>query len=358
MNQNIITIKQQDITAANEAFAFLMAKAENMLNRQAVSNPKSLKGISAFDLEQLSCKVIKDACSGTPFRPGEVRLISGAKFPDIVAEKYYGVEVKSTNKNHWTSTGSSIVESTRDKYVEYIYMLFAKLGGTPEFKCRPYQDVMSEIAVTHCPRYLIDMNLEKGNTIFDKMQTSYDKLRNSSDCIEQVRKYYRNKASEEGKVEMPWWLSDGSTEDMTTSINVGFWKDLPLDAKQLYQAQIFILFPEVLNSDYDKASLWLCTTKGVLHSHIRDTFTAGGTVKIINGKAILKPLPQIYKKLVNLAPIIKNCLKDSDFINTQVRVFNPLLLNKEPYSRWIDQITLISGCANLEEWIETEAAME
>lgn len=358
MSENIITIKQRNITEANEAFAFLMSKTEDELNRKASYDPAAFKNISAFDLEQLSCTVIKNSCSGTPFREEEVRLISGAKFPDIIAEKYYGVEVKSTIKNHWTSTGSSIVESTRDKYVESIYMLFAKLGGNPEFKCRPYQDVMTEIAVTHCPRYLIDMNLEKGYSIFDKMGTTYEELRNSTDNIEQVRRYYRRKAAKEGKIEMPWWLSDGGSDDITTSINVGFWKDLPIEVKHLYQAQIFILFPEVVISNYDRAFLWLCTTKGILHSHIRDTFTAGGTIKFINGIKQTNPVPQVYKKIVSLAPVIKSCLKDPDFVNTQVKVFNPILISIDPYTKWVEHITQISCQTDLEKWIELDVHME
>jgi hypothetical protein len=53
-----------------------------------------------------------------------------------------------------------------NEYVEDIYVLFAKMGGKyPEFLCRPYQEVMCDIAVTHSPRYLIDMKLEAGETI-------------------------------------------------------------------------------------------------------------------------------------------------------------------------------------------------
>ena len=79
-------------------------------------------------------------------------------------------------------------------------MLFGKLGGTPpEFKCKPYQDCLYDIAVTHSPRYLINMELEKNETIFSKMGTTYDDLRTSPDSIEQVRNYYRNKALRENK---------------------------------------------------------------------------------------------------------------------------------------------------------------
>lgn len=35
--------------------------------------------------------------------------------PDIVAEKYYGIEVKSTVSDKWKSVGSRILETTREE---------------------------------------------------------------------------------------------------------------------------------------------------------------------------------------------------------------------------------------------------
>lgn len=331
MQENIIAVKQRSDFQANEAFAHLMKLTEDELNQRA-QLPDAFKGVTSSDLEKIACAVIKDMCSGTPFRAEEIKLVSGARFPDIMAEQYFGVEVKSTIKDQWVSTGSSIVESTRDKYVEHIYMLFGKLGGQPAFICRPYQEVLSEIAVTHCPRYLINMKLEKGHSIFDKMHTTYDDLRTSGNTIEQVRRYYKQKAADEGRIEMPWWLGDSNTDDMTTAVNVKFWRDVPLHHKQLLQAQIFILFPEVLLSKFDRASLWLCTTHGILNSHMRDTFTAGGMIKTVDGEALEKPLPQIIKRLIASAKQIKECFADSDFVNRQVREFNPSILNTDtPY---------------------------
>ena len=54
--------------------------------------------------------------------------------------------------------------------IERIYMTFGKLGGNPiEFLSKPYEQCLYGIAVTHMPRYLIDMRLNQGETIFDKM---------------------------------------------------------------------------------------------------------------------------------------------------------------------------------------------
>ena len=103
-DKNIIAIRKEDVSAADSAFAFLMQKTEDCLNEKARENVQEYKSLTASELEMVSMSVIQQSCEGTPFRHDEIKLISGQKFPDIIAEQYYGVEVKSTNKNHWTST--------------------------------------------------------------------------------------------------------------------------------------------------------------------------------------------------------------------------------------------------------------
>ena len=136
--ENIITVRNRNLQKADEAFADFMFMLESYLNEKAAAIPGTYCDCKSKELENVVVNVMKELCGRTPFRVEEIRLVSAQYFPDIIAEKYYGVEVKSTKENHWTSTGSSIVESTRDKNVENIYMLFGKLGGkTAEFKCRP-----------------------------------------------------------------------------------------------------------------------------------------------------------------------------------------------------------------------------
>lgn len=246
---NIIAIRKIDNERANDAFSYLMIKTENILNDKAKTNIKFYKSLSSSELERESFEEIKNACKDTPFDPKNVELVSGQKFPDIIAEQYYGVEVKSTKYDHWTSTGSSIIESTRDENVENIYMLFGKLGGEhAEFKCRPYQDVLSEITVTHSPRYLINMGLKPGETIFDKMNIPYDKLRTSENSISQVREYYRKKANKNDQ--MPWWISDNDSEPI--NMNLRLWATLPESENLIITAQMAILFPEIMNPSSKK----------------------------------------------------------------------------------------------------------
>ena len=89
---------------------------------------KSSKKISSLhgrNLEPYVKDVITELAINTVFE-NSIELIGGQKFPDIVAKKYYGIEVKTTTQNHWKTTGNSVLESTRVDNVERIFMLFAK----------------------------------------------------------------------------------------------------------------------------------------------------------------------------------------------------------------------------------------
>ena len=330
-------IRKEDILSADKAFANLMSKTERMLNDRAKADIWKYKSLSSSQLEKVSHETLKEACKDTPFRPEEIILVSGMRFPDILAERYYGVEVKSPNKDHWTSTGSSIVENTRDKYVKSIYMLFGKLGGTPaEFMCRPYQDVLSEIAVTHSPRYRIDMTLGPGETIFDKMGISYDTLRSSDQSIDLVRRYYRGKSLESGH-QMPWWISSDDSDSPSFGMNIRSWKVLTPEEKSDLIARILVLFPEVIFGEYENAAMWLVSTQGIVCTNLRDPFSAGGKVRKVDGNLLDCPLPHILKTISDkfhlIVDLIENDIAFREYINT----FNPDL-GRFPLETWLLQV--------------------
>ena len=337
MKQSIIAIRKVDINAANQQFAQLMNKTEQILNQEASIHVEKYRKLSSSKLEEVSQQTIQIACEDTPFNPDNVILVSGHKFPDIVADGYYGVEVKSTNKDHWTSTGSSIVENTRIDTVESIYLLFGKLGGTPaEFRCRPYQDVMRDIAVTHSPRYLIDMSLKKGETIFDKLKLPYDKLRTSPDSIEKVKQFYKKQAKQQGG-RMPWWIDESETEPI--SMNIQLWSTLSIIEKKDLKAQLLVLFPEVVNSDYSNAAMWLASAKGIVNPSFRDVFTAGGKVYVIDGKTAKEGLPKIWKSISDHYEMVKKYLVNDSSLLPYIREYNPdLLKSKDMHNRWLKQI--------------------
>lgn len=311
--ENIIAIRNRDINEANKAFAELMAKLERCFNERSKSNPLLYRNCTSSELEKVTELVLKDVCHSTPFRESDIKLVAGHTFPDIMTTDMYGVEVKSTNKDKWTSTGSSIVESTRSELVERIYMLFGSLGSKPPaFRCRPYQECLSNIAVTHSPRYLIDMTLSQQENIFSKMHTDYDSFRllTEDDKITKVRQYYIRKAKKEHKSEMPWWMGG------TTSVNLSFYNDLGQAAKEDLATRTFILFPSVFarnaSEGYKDVSLWLCNRYSLLCYNMRDTFSAGGKMTMLNGEKLPKPYPQVVKRLLEQHIKIKELLNNPD----------------------------------------------
>ncbi len=306
ITENIIAIRQRDISRANEAFASFMSLTEKCLNDKVAGDRELYKDCGGRKMEEVALGALHEVAPQTPFRPDEIKLVSGARFPDIQAERYYGVEVKTTKSNTWKSVGSSIVETTRIEDVAMIYMLFAKLGGDfAEFRCKPYEDCLDNISLTHQPRYQIDMELEEKNreNIFKKMQIDYNAFRvlDEAKKIQRVKQYFRSTAKE-GK-EMQWWIG---TEESETSVpmTIRFLNDLPLEEKIGIRLRMFVLFPELFSLEgkdrqtkYKRASLWLCSRHSLICSNIRDFFTSGGKVKDIGSEHFEEAKPQILKRL-------------------------------------------------------------
>jgi hypothetical protein len=238
--------------------------------------------------------------------PELIKLTLPQHFPDIVSNRYYGVEVKSTKKNSWKSVGSSIVESLREADVKKIFMMFGILSKeNVDFRCKPYEQCLCDINVTHSPRYAIDMDLksEKG-TIFSKMRIGYDEFRNMGpNQIEKVRSYYREKYRDSKAKTMPWWIGD-SLESEAQDFQL--FADLDNEAVSAYIGRIYALFPEVLGTSQDKfrrSVLWLCARHSIICSNVRDYFTAGGRGDIyIQDKLKWKDVPKV---ICNLLPHVR-----------------------------------------------------
>lgn len=311
-SSNILSVKQPQLSNIDLAFAELTQRAKGLLNDKAILDSSFCKKVSPFEVERITESAFKEVCF-PPFDDKDIKLVSGHVFPDIIAGNNYGVEVKTSATGGWKSTGSSIVESTRAEDVKKIYMLFANLSGEhAEFECKPYEQCLSGIAVTHSPRYLIDM--KGGETIFDKIDTPYDYFRSMKETekIALVRQYYIRKARKEGKVEMPWWMGEA------TQVNLSFYNDQSTAIKEDITTRSLILFPELLYGDntsigYKKTALWLCNRYSLLCYNMRDAFSAGGKITSINGKKLPTSYPKIVGKILHYRERIEALLKHPDY---------------------------------------------
>ena len=90
-----------------EEFKSIMRKTDLILNSNAEKKEKYYADRNGTQLEIDVCDAIREATRNTVFE-NTIQLVSGASFPDIVANKYFGVEVKSTNKNHYSNYSNSI----------------------------------------------------------------------------------------------------------------------------------------------------------------------------------------------------------------------------------------------------------
>jgi len=320
----------------NEFNALLNSTIEE-LNAHAKKSPKKIEQLQGNKLEPYVGDVMTELAVGTAFE-NSIKVIGGQKFPDIVANKFYGIEVKTTTQNHWKTTGNSVLESTRIDDVKRIFMLFGKLGKPIEFKCRAYEECLSEIVVTHSPRYLIDMNLEEGKTIFDKINTPYDTLRQKKNPIKQITDYYKSKLKPGQDL---WWIQDS---EKASNLVINVWTNLSQKEKQETKNRAMVYFPEVFSNRGDKFSrlaIWLVTREAVVCPNVRDLFTAGGKGDCLINNKVYKNIPRVFIKLFENIDSILEILINTSAIELS-EYWNKKTTEQKKINDWIGLISMNS----------------
>ncbi len=301
-NANVIVIPTR--TPSLEDFKLLMRKTDFALNHFARNHEEYFIGKNGTELEKDVFAALKQSSKGTPFEGQEIKLVSGSSFPDIVAGRYYGVEVKSTKENKWKSIGSSILESTRIKDVERIFITFGKLGSPVMFRSRPYEECLYDISITHYPRYQIDMELKPGETIFDKMNKPYEELRKMADPVKPVAEYYKSRL----KPGQTLWWAGGAEAIETTSIApyISIWNTLDSETQKDLLAKGYAYFPELLTQQgpgiktkYNRFTLWIAQ-KGIVSPNVRDACSAGGKADVKTFNGVYTQLPAVFLRVFEL----------------------------------------------------------
>lgn len=289
-------------------FNSLLSSTIDELNNHAKKSPKKIEQLRGNKLEPYVEAVMTNLAVGSSFE-NSIELIGGQKFPDIIAKKFYGIEVKTTTQNHWKTTGNSVLETSRIEDVERIFMLFGKLGEPIEFRSRPYEECLSKVVVTHSPRYLIDMNLGVGETIFDKIKMPYDTLRTSQNPIKPITDYYKSILKPGQDL---WWIDQENSKPSSLVINI--WNNLKISERQHVKNRSMVYFPELFSNRSDKfarLAIWLVTREAVVCPNIRDIFTAGGQDDYrIRGK-LFSNIPRIFLNLFNNLATVIEILNDT-----------------------------------------------
>lgn len=331
-------------------FRMLMRKTNDFLNQDAKKREDYYTHRGGKKLEEDVCKALTQCAVGTGFE-NTVQLVSGKVFPDIIAKKMFGVEVKSTEKNHWQSTGSSILESTRSQDVERIYMTFGKLGKPVEFCSKPYEDCLSEIVVTHYPRYKIDMQLQEKNkpTIFEKLNIDYDELRKKDNPVPTVSEYYKSKLK---PGESLWWSADNE-EATEAPMTVRLWTALDHAEKEYFTVCGYVLFPGILSKGsgkkYNRYALWMATQKGIINTNIRDSFSAGGQIEMFTKSGIVLRMPAAFGRIKQYKELILETLLQED--EKTLKEYWEVDIEKDRIRQWCN---LVANAA--QSWVGLDEA--
>jgi len=237
------------------------------------------------------------------YRPG------GHQFPDVIVttqdDVKWGVEVKtiSSDKNSWVITGGSIMETTSDTSVFPIYLICAKKSPF-EMKIRRFEKCVKTVSITHSPRYILDLQLADGETIFEKVspQTSYEKVRKMKNPFSA----FRDHLTKDIENKETWWayssefVSDEESSEAKfvkelEESQVRFWSEISPEERDQYVARMMVLFPKVLapRCDYRNAVIWLFNNH-IINKSFRDDFSAGG-VTVFGGIEIAQKINRLHE---------------------------------------------------------------
>lgn len=234
-------------------------------------------------------------------------------FPDIAIENF-GIEVKFTTNDTWRSVANSVLETNRVKEVTNVYIIFGKMGGTPQVKWGKYEKCVMHVRTSHVPRFEVEIDARE--SLFDKMSISYDEFRLSEmhQKMAYIRKYARGRLKSGERL---WWLEDSNGEEHSVPIQARLYTKLAEREKVELRAEAILLCPQIVKSSgsknkYDDVALYMLTYHGVLCHQTRDLFSAGSVANPNNddngGNYVLRALKLMEPELLKAAQRMDSAL--------------------------------------------------
>jgi hypothetical protein len=259
-------------------------------------------------------------------------------FPDIAMDEF-GVEVKFTLNDTWRLVANSVLESQRIENVKHIYIVFGKMGGTPESRWSEYEKSVIHVRTSHVPRFEIELpfgNAKPKLSLFEVIGVRYDDFRklDMRDKMKYIRAYAK-KIHPDGRL---WWIENSETEEHTTPIQVRIYTSLTTEEKKRLRAEAALLCPKIVKSSqardkYDDIALYLLTYHGVLCHNARDLFSAGSVANPKNddegGIYICRALKLIEPQMRQAGSTMDRAL----FVEYWGEVIEP----KKRISRWLEK---------------------
>jgi hypothetical protein len=300
----------------------MTSNLEKLLQKTADAIEKELNLshiTSGESFENHVYKKMRDIVALDKSLPQKIYHTGNLAFPDIIVDDIWGVEVKFSNSGKWNSLGNSIFEGTSVGGIQEIYVLFGKKNGNKiEVKFDLYENCVTDVKVTHSPRFIVSLEEER-KSLFEELDIKYNEFKNLDKSLKgkQIKDYFRKHLKPGDDV---WWIDQ---EESETLPKVRTFNNLDKDEQNQLMIEAFILFPEVLSntnhSKYNRVAPYWLTQYQVYNPSLRDKFSASGQVKIgvppLNEKVTVS---KIYGVLYHLAPNIHDYLLNhsSNFFET------------------------------------------
>lgn len=291
-------------------FEELLTAAAATLTQEVRANPE-LRAPSAFEARARALLREFSAPHGIEVNPEAHAQV----FPDIPVGEF-GVEVKVNSSDSWRSVANSVFEGTRHENVEYVYVLFGKMGGTPDVRWGRYEDSVMHVRTSHVPRFEVEIGTDR--PLFARFGLTYDQFCELPDDgkMRLIREYARGRLKEG---EHLWWLEEKPEKEQQHSLDlqVRLFMNLEQEEKRRLRAEAAVLCPQIVKpprakKKYEDAAMFALTYRGVLCPQARDLFSAGSVALRSNpkrgGNYLLRALKDIEPEMRRAAKELENAL--------------------------------------------------
>lgn len=291
-------------------FEELLTKVSTRLTKEVRANEEyHVPG----KFENRARSVLVELTKGSAFK---IDMSANAQaFPDIIVDEF-GVEVKVVHSDSWRTISNSVFEGSRDPGVKHIYVLFGKMGGTPEVRWGRYEECVMHVRTSHVPRFEVEIGTKE--SLFTKFGISYERFCALSphEKMTHVRNYARGRLK---KGERLWWLEDKPEREQEHSLplQVRLYMNLEQAEKRQLRAEASLLCPQIVGPSragkktrkYTDATIYLLTYHGVLCPQTRDLFSAGSVAgKERGGNYVARALKDIEEEMKNASDQLENAL--------------------------------------------------
>ena len=277
-------------------FDKLIESVINFLEQDCIVNPQLYKK-SGEDFEICVKRAVDSALLKLDLQDKADYIPGGHGFPDIVIVgadgNKYGIEVKSSSSSGkiWKINGNSVLGSTRVPGISKNMIVFGKVRGADSlFRAKEYEKCISNVVVTHSPRYFIDLDIDEGNSFFDRANLNYSDISESDQPIKMITDYFLSIG------QTAWWLAK------STPAAIQMFGNLPAEQKGQLMGHAFVYFPEIFSNSsmkFYRYMSWLVLENSIVDSALRDRFTAGGKADVRLEHIVYEKLPRIFTNLHN-----------------------------------------------------------